>query len=199
VVAIKTDPQILFLHNPMTPEKLQEIKEKYGHMCSWAVWKERGEKEKSNMGILEFDSAILNPNIVFVGLNISTRILEPFGNFHSPSPRAHDYKIRYATTNTPFSGAYMTDVIKDFEEKAAGNMAKYITKNKVFLEENIRTFKQELEFIGAVNPIIIAFGNHAYKLLKGFDKVFKVSHYSSCVTKEELREELRIISLTYGF
>ena len=182
----------------MTPEKLQEIKEKYGHMCSWAVWKEKDGKEKSNVGDLPvFD--IVNPNIVFVGLNISTRILEPFANFHSPSPRAHDYKIRYAVSGTPFSGAYMTDIIKDFEEKAAGNMAKYITKNKDFLEENIRTFKQELEFIGAVNPIIIAFGNHSYKLLHGFPNLYKVSHYSSCVTKEALREELRLIGVACGF
>ena len=181
----------------MTPEKLQEIKEKYGHMCSWAIWKEKDGKEKSNVGDLPvFD--IVNPNIVFVGLNISTRILEPFANFHSPCSSAHDYKIRYAVSGTPFSGAYMTDVIKDFEEKAAGNMAKYITKNKDFLEENIRTFKQELEFIGAVNPIIIAFGNHAYKLLDGFPNLYKVSHYSSCVTKEGLREELRIIGVACG-
>jgi hypothetical protein len=182
----------------MTPEKLQEIKDKYGHMCSWAIWKEKGEKEKSNVGDLPvFD--IVNPNIVFVGLNISTRILEPFANFHSPSSRAHDYKIRHAVSGTPFSGAYMTDVIKDFEEKAAGSVAKYITKNKDFLEENIRSFRQELEFIGAVNPIIIAFGNHAYKLLEGFPNLYKVSHYSSCVTKEALREELRVIGVSCGF
>ena len=183
----------------MTPEKLEEIKTKYGHMASWAIWKEKDGKEKSNMGVLEFDSAILNPNIVFVGLNISTRILEPFANFHSSSSRAHDYKIRHAVSGTPFSGAYMTDVIKDFEEKAAGSVAKYITKNKDFLEENIRSFRQELEFIGAVNPIIIAFGNHAYKLLEGFPNLYKVSHYSSCVTKEALREELRVIGVACGF
>ena len=181
----------------MTPEKLQEIKDRYGHMCSWALWKEKDGKEKSNVGNLPvFD--IVNPNIVFVGLNISTRILEPFANFHSSSSRAHDYKIRYAVSGTPFSGAYMTDIIKDFEEKTAGNVMKYITKNKDFLEENIKSFQEEVDFIGAVNPIIIAFGNDAYKLLHGFPNLYKVSHYSSCITKEALREELRIIGEACG-
>lgn len=181
----------------------EEIKNTYGHMSSWAVWKDKGEKEKSNVGnITIFDDITilnkLNPNIVFIGLNISSKILLPFGNFHSRSSTAHDYKIRYATKDTPFYGAYMTDIIKDFEEKASGNVMKYINKNPDFLEENINSFKEELEFIGAVDPILIAFGNDCYKICKkklNTNKLFKVPHYSSCITKEQLREELEKIKI----
>ena len=185
---------------PITAEKFQEIKTKYGHMSSWAIWKKKDEnsKEKSNVGdttIFETVSEIFNPNIIFIGLNISKKIIEPFANFHSTSSRAHDYKIRYAVQDTPFSGAYMTDIIKDFEEKVSGNVMKYINQHKDFLQENITSFEVELQYIGSTQPVLIAFGNDCYRLLKKHlkhtDKLFKVSHYSSCITKEQLREEVK--------
>ena len=184
----------------ISEEKFQEIKTKYGHMSSWAIWKNKDEngKEKSNVGNINvFDtlSESLNPNIVFIGWNISKKILVPFSNFHSTSSTSHDYKIRYAVKDTPFYGAYMTDIIKDFEEKVSGNVMKYINQHPDFLQENISSFEEELKFIGATRPILIAFGNDCYKLLKKYlkniDKLFKVSHYSSCVTKEQLKEQLK--------
>jgi len=189
----------------ITTEKFEEIKTKYGHMSSWALWKDKDEqgKEKSNMGdtsIFETSVDSLNPNVVFVGLNISKKIIEPFGNFHPNYSTAHDYKIRYAVKDTLFQGAYMTDIIKDFEEKISGNVIKYINQNKEFLKENIKSFEEELEFIGSNEPILIAFGNDCYKILnkhlKDKYKIFKVSHYSSSVTKEQLKDQLNQICIT---
>lgn len=183
----------------ISEEKFQEIKTKYGHMSSWAIWKNKDEncKEKSNVGnitIFETVSQSLNPNVVFIGLNISKKIVEPFANFHSISSTSHDYKIRYAVKDTPFYGAYMTDIIKDFEEKVSGNVMKYINQHPDFLQENISSFEEELKFIGATHPILIAFGNDCYKLLKKY-KLFKVSHYSSCVSKEQLKDQLNFITI----
>ena len=181
----------------ISEEKFQEIKTKYGHMSSWAIWKNKDEngKEKSNVGninIFETVSQSLNPNVVFIGLNISKKIVEPFANFHSTSSTSHDYKIRHAVKDTPFYGGYMTDIIKDFEEKVSGNVMKYINQHPDFLQENISSFEEELKFIGATQPILIAFGNDCYKLLKKYmkntDKLFKVSHYSSSVSKEQLKK-----------
>ena len=188
----------------ISEEKFQEIKTKYGHMSSWAIWKNKDEngKEKSNVGninIFETVSQSLNPNVVFIGLNISKKIVEPFANFHSTSSTSHDYKIRHAVKDTPFYGGYMTDIIKDFEEKVSGNVMKYINQHPDFLQENISSFEEELKFIGATQPILIAFGNDCYKLLKKYmkntDKLFKVSHYSSCVSKEQLKNQLNFITI----
>lgn len=188
----------------ISEEKFQEIKTKYGHMSSWAIWKNKDEngKEKSNVGnitIFETVSESLNPNIVFIGLNISKKIIQPFANFHSISSTSHDYKIRYAVKDTQFYGAYMTDIIKDFEEKVSGSVMKYIKQHPDFLQENIASFEDELKFIGATHPILIAFGNDCYKLLKKYlkntDKLFKVSHYSSCVSKEQLKDQLNFITI----
>ena len=129
--------------------------------------------------------------------NIEVLINKPFGNFHSESSTSHDYKIRYALQNTQFLGGYMTDIIKDFEEKVSCNLMKYINNNPLFLQENIKSFEEEIKTIGSVNPILIAFGNDCYKILitnlKTKYKIYKISHYSSCINKEKLRIEIENI------
>jgi len=181
-------------------KSFEEIKIQYGHMSSWAIWHEKAIKAKSNVGDLSIfinPSVILNPNVIFIGLNISQKIMNPFGNFHSNSSRSHDYKIRYALKDTIFWGSYMTDIIKDFEEKVSGNLMKFVNKNPLFLQENIKSFEEELLFIGSNNPIIISFGNDCYKILnkhlKNKYKIYKVSHYSSCISKENLRNQIENI------
>ena len=184
---------------PITLDKFTEIKNKYGSMSSWAIWKEQEDTIKSGISDISFFENptditlnILNPNIILVGLNISQYIPKLFNNFHSDYTFAQDYKIRYAIKNTMFYGAYMTDIIKDFEEKVAGNLMKYLSKNKIFEKENIDKFEKELINIGAKDPIIIAFGNDSYKILKrnlNKYKIYKVTHYSHFISKEKLRLE----------
>ena len=159
----------------------------------------QGEGSKSNMEDISFfeNPTIttlnsLNPNIILVGLNISKHIPKLFNNFHPNYSSAQDYKTRYALKNTMFWGAYMTDIIKDFEEKVAGNLMKYLSKNKKFEKENIINFEQELIDIGSNSPIIIAFGNDSYKILKrNFTQynIYKVSHYSAFINIDKFLEE----------
>lgn len=191
----------------ITNEKFVSIKSKYGHMSSWAIWTNKSIKEKSNMDDISFFDNIkdikFNPNIILVGLNISEKIKRPFGNFHSENSSAHDYKIRYAVKDTIIWGSYMTDIIKDFEEKVSNNLMKYLRDNPEFLKENINSFEDELKHIGSNNPILIAFGNDCYKLLidnfKNKYLIYKVSHYSSCISKEKLRDEFSEIIQKIAF
>ena len=113
----------------ITREKFEFLKDKYGHYSSWAVWADEGKRPKDNMGDLSvFDLEAnpgllqqLKPDTVLVGLNVSRGCIEtPLGNFHDPRPEAMDFKIRYALRGSPFWGAYMTDIIKDFDQKASG-------------------------------------------------------------------------------
>jgi len=118
------------------------IKKKYGHYASWAIWADEKEKPKDNMGDLSvFDINInaallsqLRPDIVLVGLNISQGIPSTLANFHGLGGGA--YKIRYALRNSPFWGAYMTDIIKNFDQKASGKVMSYLRNNKKCEEEN---------------------------------------------------------------
>jgi len=183
----------------ITREQFEFTKSKYGLHASWAVWPDEGETPKSNMGdlsILERDETLskLNPNVVLVALNVSLDgvVQKPFQNFHGKGGGA--YKIRYALKDTPLWGAYMTDIIKDFPELESGKVGSYLRKNRLFEEENIERFRQELIDIGATDPTLIAFGNEVYDILernlKDEFRFFKVLHYSHYISKEKYRERV---------
>ena len=180
------------------------IKSKYQYWSSWAIWADQGDTPKSNVGDLSvLDPSTnpkllptLNPNIVLVALNISRGdITLPFGNFHDARSEATDYKIRYATNDTPLWGAYMTDIIKDFEEKISGKVKSYLRENRDFEKENVDFFVQELSDIGATNPTLIAFGNESYDILKrnlnNEFKIHKIPHYANYSSKEKYRQQIK--------
>jgi hypothetical protein len=190
--------------------KISYIAAKYGHYASWAVWANEGLKPKSNIGDLSiFDlainpdiSTILNPNIVMVGLNISRPIQFTFGNFHDSRSHSQDYKLRYAFRQTPFYGAYMTDIIKDFEQVISGEVNSFLKANRDFELQNVEMFTKELDDIGASDPLLIAFGNHSFSILdKHFGneyKVVKVPHYSMQISKEDYKGRVSSLLLEYS-
>jgi len=176
------------------------IREKYGLHASWAVWAEEGDAPKSNMddlGIFEKEDIHLelNPEVVLVGLNFSndSSVKNPFQNFHWKG--GGDFKVRYAVRNTPFWGAYMTDIIKDFPELVSTNVMSHLKKNQSVVDENIVSFKEELQDIGASNPILVGLGNHAYNILRknlGSElKIIKAIHYAHYISKEKYREHIK--------
>ncbi|MBC8146526.1 MAG: hypothetical protein H8E98_00905 [Bacteroidetes bacterium] len=185
--------------------KFDFIKKKYGHYASWAIWADEGVKPKDNVADLSvFDInkntgllQQLNPNIILVGLNISRRIEMPLANFHDARSQAMDFKIRYALWGSPFWGAYMTDMIKDFEQKASGKVMSYLRTDKSFEEENVTVFREEINDLGIDNPNIIAFGRDVHTVLnrnfKNEYEIFKIPHYSNYSSKEKYREEVKCI------
>jgi hypothetical protein len=182
--------------------KFEEIKEKYGFWSSWALWAEVGEAPKSNVGdlsIFEGDEFLsrLNAEFVLVGLNIARADIEkPLANFHSSLSRAQDYKIRYAVKDTQLWGAYMTDVIKDFNEVDSGKLVTYLKKNKQFELDNIKIFRKEMQDLDAENPILVALGDTTYDILVrnvAEFKVLKMKHYSHYMSKEKYREEVLML------
>ena len=186
----------------ITLDKFNFIKDKYGYYASWAVWANQGERPKSNIGELSvLDPAInenllsvLNPNVVFVGLNISGDIKTPLANFHSKDSGAMDFKIRYAFKNSPYWGGYMTDIIKDLEEINSGKVEKFLRANEEIERQNVEKFRQELMDIGASNPTLIAFGNATFKVLKRNLKnefnILKIYHYAHFMNKEDYRDHV---------
>ena len=186
----------------ITREKFEFIKEKYGHWTSWAIWPEAGDTPKSNVGDLSIftgDEFLqhLNPEIVLVGLNISRGDIKfPLANFHDARSEATDYKIRYAVKDTLLCGAYMTDVIKDFNEVDSGKLITYLKNNKQFELDNIQVFKKEIQDLGAVNPILVALGDATYNILvRNITecRILKIKHYSHYMSKEKYREEISIL------
>jgi hypothetical protein len=184
----------------ITKEHYIEIEGKYGEFASWAIWANEDIKPKSNIGEMSiFDLnknpnllETLNPNVIMVGLNFSRTIeKKAFVNFHDKRPQGQDYKIRYAFRDTEFYGAYMTDIVKDFEEKISGNILQYLKDNKEFELMNVKLFEQEIADLKCSDPLIIAFGNITFQLLnKHFGQKYrikKVMHYSQQISKENYK------------
>lgn len=178
--------------------QLEHIKHKHGNYASWAVWAVASGTPKSNIGVVShFESeAVLNVlknNIVMVGLNISVQgstDSKPFQNFHSPNPSANDFKIRYAFADSPFYGAYMTDIIKSHVEIDAKQVMRRLKEHPEEIEENLKIFRQEMQDIKAAAPVILAFGRDAYRLLSEnlngneYSKLTRLTHYSHRINKE---------------
>ena len=136
---------------------------------------------------------VLNPEVVLVGLNISRgAITRPLANFHDPRPQARDFKIRYALTGTPLWGGYMTDIIKDYDEKDSGKVEAELRKNRDLEESSVIRFREEIADLGPRNPTIVAFGRTAYSIIeRNLKKDFEValiSHYAIRDNKEKYRE-----------
>jgi hypothetical protein len=191
----------------ITRERFELIRNRHGKYGSWAVWQSQvGGKPKSGMGEMGMFSdhrweellPLLRPNVLMVGLNFSRSLADPqpFRNFHDPSPRANDFKIRHAFVGTEFYGAYMTDVIKLFEEVDSKEVIRHLRNNPDLIEENIRFFRHEISDLGAIRPTILAFGKDAYALLKSalepeeYGHLIKLTHYSHRIEKESYRREV---------
>lgn len=183
-------------------ETYSEIRKRFGHFASWAVWAEEGKNPKDNIGDLSVFDPDQNPMLletlhgksIFLGLNISRKIESSLGNFHDPRPMATDFKIRYALKHTNYWGSYMTDIIKDFEEKVSGRMMSFLSKNRRFEEENIQQLRKEIEVLGFENPILVTFGKDAETIAnRNLGKEFqivRISHYASYISKENYRAQV---------
>jgi hypothetical protein len=96
------------------------MKQRWGSYGSWAVWAEASAWPTSNVGDLSVLDPDANPellstlrdDVVMVGLNAARPFSDPFRNFHDSYSNAKDYKIWFASKETPYYGAYMTDIIK---------------------------------------------------------------------------------------
>ena len=191
-------------------ERFDDVKVKWGAYSSWAVWKRigAGDAPKMDMGdlsILDPDKnpvllELLNPNIVLLGLNAASRAIaaEPWVNFHDSRSVANDFKIRFALQETPYWGAYMTDVLVGLHETDSAKVRSWINRNPMGVDEQIVRLESELVDIGAVDPLVVAFGGLAYDVLRvrlgKKYRILKVTHYAHQVGKEKYRDEvLRVL------
>ena len=175
-----------------------KIRDKHGDHASWAVWNEPREGDERLSGGMDyriFDNVTdellsqLNPEYVFLGLNWSKGSVPTLMNFHSVDGNIG--KLRYAIRRSPFYGAYMTDIIKNYSEPNAKELMKYLRLNPQFEKENVRAFENEISILGTKDPVIIALGNNVYDILKRHGiieqyKVVKITHYSAPFGKGEV-------------
>ena len=183
----------------------------YGNVSSWLTWNrdENGEilsvpppSPEYTKGGHFYDGSIdkwdegkppvfsykLTTDIVFLGLNMSVDG-KPIPGPCFQNTRGHR-RIVKTFFGTEAEGAYFTDIIKSDKRflDDAGNPAdsqevmRIIKAKPDVLKEHIRLFKEELDFIGAVKPLLIVFGNDAELVLKErMDKDFLTKRFQAVV------------------
>ena len=88
----------------------------------------------------------------------------------------------------------MTDVIKLHEEVEAKEVMKYLKENPATIEENLKTFREEMYDLKAMAPLILAFGRDSCKLLSKYldkneySRLIKLTHYSHQIRQEKYKE-----------
>ena len=107
---------------------------------------------------------------------------------------ATDFKIRYALKGTLLWGAYMTDILKDFDQKSSGKVMDFLKNNKNFVDQNIIQFKEEIESLNVTSPKIVAFGSASFSIMKKnlpkHYEIYKIPHYANYGIKEIYREQI---------
>ena len=180
------------------------IKQRHGPYASWAVWGEATAGPKSNVGDLTVMDPDRNPallstlrnDVVMLGLNLSRGFPAAFGNFHDPTSRGQDYKIRFAFAGTPYHGAYMTDLIKEVVMLKSGDLVRYLAANNGVLVKNVERLLEEFDDLKGPSPTLITFGAHAYAIAakhvppSRYSRLVRVTHYSHYISKEVYRERV---------
>jgi len=183
-------------------ETFDRIKEKHGRYASWAVWAERDGRPKSHMGdltVLDPDQnpallGMLRSDVVMLGLNLSRDWPPPFGNFHDARPAGQDYKIRFTFTDTPFYGAYMTDIIKGVVMLKAGDLTRYLATHPDVVAESVKCLLEEFDDLKSEPPTVIAFGGNAHQLAakhlpaNRYSRLVRVTHYSHHISQKAYQE-----------
>lgn len=179
---------------------LNIIRAKYGGVASWALWSTTQNSDTSDTSIFELSQSNsnlgrLHSNVVFVALNISGQIKIPFGNFHGGK---RDFMLRDAVKDTPLEGAYMTDLIKNYEDKNATSVVRYFKGHPSEFEQHVINFLEEVRDVCTTkDPALIALGNGVFELLTKANidlHVHKLTHYSATISKLKYRDEvLRLV------
>lgn len=198
----------------------QLLKKQYCRYGSWALydvsqeaWDNKTIKTK-DVSFAPFEKQLddpttraekLNTKVILLGLNWSSRgpVMTSWGNFHDLSPRSRDYKIAYIVKGTPYEGAYMTDLYKDYPDTASGDVVKYFNSpaGEEALKKSVSRFQEELDIIQPNE--IICFGDAAFanlnelvdKHLLNLDpdkiKIRKTYHYSAVRLIDKFKKDLR--------
>ncbi len=152
-----------------------ELKAKYGGFSSWAIWDKLNESDTT---IIDRHIESLNSNSVFLGLNVSSKLInKPWSNFHGGK---HDRKIKYACNDTELRGSYITDIFKDLDELHSENVKLKLTPD--VLINSINQFNNEMKDIKLTsNSTFVIFGTPNSLIARCFNEYFKQDYRNPIV------------------
>jgi hypothetical protein len=131
--------------------------------ASWAIWDDEfpdGECiEQHPERLIDFVSEHadhLTPDVVFLGLNRSDDLVEPFQNFHAPTRNHYDYRLKEFLQDGDLDrlhGAYMTDLVDEVNPES--------TEVEV-TDADADVLLEQLRLFGEREYHVICFGNKPF-------------------------------------
>lgn len=148
---------------------------KFSKVASWAIW---DESKVENTSFIEKNIDLLHNEVVLLGLNASRIIEGDWKNFHD---NTHARKLMKLFNNSSYRGAYITDLIKTH---IAPNSNSLNSLGQAAIDENIKTFKNEMSLLGAnKSTLFVLFGQKTQmlfinELIFYFNNIVTCTHYS---------------------
>lgn len=131
---------------------------------SWAVWDDEFPEgdcvEKKPDEVADFivdRSEDLRTDVVMLGLNRAEDLPAPFVNFHSPSGKHYDNRLKEFIQDgglTRLQGAYMTDLADEVDPDSS---------NVTVTEEDAQLFEEQLSQLSQEEIHVICFGNKTFQ------------------------------------
>jgi len=154
----------------MDSETLAGIAAQYP-WASWAVWDDAFPNgdcvEKQPDRLVEFvhdQAEVLTPDIVLIGLNRSGDLPTPYSNFHAPTRKHYDYRLKEFIQDGELNrlqGAYMTDLVDEVDPDS---------QNVEMSDDDAAVLLEQLRLLGEPEYHVVCFGNKPFDgLVECFD------------------------------
>lgn len=149
---------------------LTTVAERYP-WASWAVWDDAFPDgdcvEEDPEHLVEFvreHTTTLSPDVVLMGLNRSADLPAPFSNFHAPTRKHYDYRLKEFIQDgrlTRLQGAFMTDLVDEIDPDS---------HSVEVTEDDASVLLEQLRLLGEEEYHIVCFGNKPFDgLVEYFD------------------------------
>lgn len=162
----------------LTRTRFDELARKYGRHASWAIW---NHENAADTRVIAEQLSCLKSSVVLVGLNVSTHQPPTWENFHGND---HARKLMFAFNESPYRGAYMTDLIKGEVEPNAARLLARIKSGSIDIQKHLDSFRTEMLEVGVQkHSLFILFGEKVFKLFKShlasiYPNFVRCVHYS---------------------
>jgi hypothetical protein len=149
-------------------ETLGTIAERYP-WASWAVWDDAFPDgdcvEERPERLVEFvadHAEALTPGVVLTGLNRSDDLPAPFSNFHAPTRKHYDYRLKEFIQDgglRRLQGAYMTDLVDEIDPDS---------HHVRVSEDDSAVLLEQLRLLGESEYHVVCFGNKPFDALTAY-------------------------------
>lgn len=146
----------------MRQSQFEALGTRYGQCSSWAVWD--ADDPKDTRAIAKHLNC-LTTSVVMVALNFSRpkKRTHSWHNFHSGGDHAR--KLMFAFGDSPYRGAYMTDIIKDVVGPSEVDVWKRMMDGTIDVQTQIKKFRTETDKVGVRREsLFVLFGKKVSKL-----------------------------------